>query len=302
MRAHDGEVVGRTRPLLPPSDHDPAPSGRRPAVLATKHGKDRIITPALAGVGLDVHTISCDTDQLGTFSGEIPRPGPPLQTAVRKARLGMELAGCNLGIASEGAFGPDPVLAAFVRDVELVVLVDDTTGSTIVGRATSLTTRSFATVARPDDDLTPLLDGADLPRHAVIVRPNLGPPRPVFKDLRSLAEVAAVLPDCAAASPDGHARIETDLRADRCPSRASVIEAAARDLATRLATHCPACAAVGFGPEETLPGLPCGWCATPTHAARAVREACPRCNHEVERPIDPGTSVADPAQCPRCNP
>jgi hypothetical protein len=62
------------------------------AVLTTKHGKDRAIArPFRASLGL-VITVKdeIDTDQLGTFTGEIERVGTPREVAIRKARLGME--------------------------------------------------------------------------------------------------------------------------------------------------------------------------------------------------------------------
>lgn len=280
--------------------HPPAPL--RSAVLTTKHGKGPALAGALLAAGLVVRTVPADTDQLGTFSSELPRPGPALPTAVAKARLCVQLTGSPLGLASEGRFTPDPQLPWVTRDTELVVLVDDTTGATVAGRATSISTRTFVAVVGPDDDLTRALTGADLPQHAVIVRPNLGPTEPVHKALRTAAQVAAAVPGCAAASPDGRARIETDLRADRCPSRLAVIAAAAHDLATRLTQRCPACDAAGWGPQRTLTGLPCGWCAGPTLLARATVDACPACGHEQERLLGTPDAVADPGACPRCNP
>ncbi|MFP4233487.1 MAG: DUF6671 family protein [Nitriliruptoraceae bacterium] len=279
-----------------------ATDARRVAVLTTKHGKGPVIAAGLAPAGIEVRTLERDTDLLGTFSGEVERPGPPLETAVRKARLGMQATGTRLGVASEGTFGPDPALPWVTRNVEMVVLVDDLTDTTVVGRATSLTTRSFAVRIGAQEDLAAVLSGADLPRHAVIVAPASGPPRPVFKGLRTTAEVTAAVAACAAHSPDGLARIETDLRADRCPSRLEVIAAAVQDLAVRLGQHCPACGAPGWGAEETLTGLPCGWCAAPTTAPRAVREACPTCGHAQERGLGPPGATADPASCPNCNP
>ncbi len=44
------------------------------AILTTKHEKLPLIAPAmLEVVGLEVTDINLDTDQLGTFSGELPR-------------------------------------------------------------------------------------------------------------------------------------------------------------------------------------------------------------------------------------
>ena len=83
--------------------------GRQVALL-TQHGKERVIAAALEpALGCRVERVAgYDTDLLGTFTRDIPREGTKLEAARKKARLGMELAGLPLGIASEGAFGPDP--------------------------------------------------------------------------------------------------------------------------------------------------------------------------------------------------
>jgi hypothetical protein len=56
----------------------------RSAVLATKHDKLSLITPPLAATGLIVVAVAVDTDQLGTFSGEVSRPAAPLDTAIAR--------------------------------------------------------------------------------------------------------------------------------------------------------------------------------------------------------------------------
>lgn len=91
------------------------------------HGKHKAIAPVLhERPGLQVIVPeNLDTDRLGTFSGEVERPGTMLETAIAKARLGMELAGLRIGIASEGSFGPHPQVPFMAAGVELIVLVDD---------------------------------------------------------------------------------------------------------------------------------------------------------------------------------
>ncbi len=109
----------------------------RPIALLTRHGKERVIAPALEpALGCRVELVTgYDTDRLGTFTREIPRAGSQLEAARRKARIGMELSGLSLGLASEGAFGPDPMAGLFPWNVEIVVFIDDEAGIEIVGRA-----------------------------------------------------------------------------------------------------------------------------------------------------------------------
>lgn len=81
------------------------------AVLATMHGKQVAVGPPFREIlGLKLRLPDdIDTDALGTFTGEVERKGTMLETAIAKARLGMELTGSKLGLASEGSYGPHPV-------------------------------------------------------------------------------------------------------------------------------------------------------------------------------------------------
>jgi hypothetical protein len=75
-----------------------------PVVLATKHGKERVIGPPLArSPGLRLVPTAIDTDQFGTFTGEIERTGTPRETALAKAKFGVEISGLPRAIASEGS-------------------------------------------------------------------------------------------------------------------------------------------------------------------------------------------------------
>ena len=291
----------------------------RDAVLATRHGKLDLIAPALLPVGFTVRAVDVDTDALGTFSGEVARPGPPHEVAVAKARLGMAASGARVGIASEGTVGPSPLVPFANADTELVVLVDDELGITVIGRHVSHDLLVVGEDLHPDDlhdggRLDGLLARAGVGErsggHHLIVRPSgawgastgsVGPVGPVVKAVADRATLEDAIVRCAAASTDGRARVETDLRAHLCPSRRPAIAAAAADLAVRLGARCPACGSPGWGPVRTSPGRPCADCGTPTRAVRADVDGCVACPEERERPrVDLGP--VDPAQCDRCNP
>lgn len=274
----------------------------RAAVLATKHDKLPLLAPPLAAVGLQVVAVAVDTDRLGTFTGEIPRPGSPLDTAITKARLAMAATGSPLGLASEGSIGPHPATPLLTVDVELVVLVDDDRDIIVWATATGTDTMATAQVVAQDHDPAGLTGRFDLPHHAVIVRPNQGPVAPVFKGLRRPADIDAAVAACAGASPDQRARIETDLRAHHCPSRRPVIRLAAEHLATRLAARCPICTSPGWGPIDIVTGIPCDWCTTLVDDVRAEIDGCPACSHRAERATVGPDATADPGRCPRCNP
>ena len=91
----------------------------------TQHGKESLVRPVLEpALGCTVQRAEgYDTDLLGTFSGEVKRIEGQLQTARTKARIGMQLLGTPLGMASEGAVVPDDAIHD-VRVLERFTFVD----------------------------------------------------------------------------------------------------------------------------------------------------------------------------------
>lgn len=279
------------------------PYAGRVAVLSTKHHKLPLIGPPLErSVGLRVDTVGVDTDVLGTFTGDIPRLGPALDTAIAKARLGMGAAGQALGIASEGSIGPDPALPFVIADRELVVLVDDDAGIVVWESHTSWDIVTATTTVGPGEKLEQFLTRAGFPAHQLIVRPNSGGTGPIHKGILSLETLTTAVIECAAVATDGLARVETDLRAHACPSRRTIIVGAAERLASRLTTRCPACGAPGWGCVDVLLGVPCSWCGTQVARPRAEIDGCPACEHQASRPVVSPETRADPGECPFCNP
>lgn len=268
--------------------------------LATLHGKDRALAPVLRPLGLDVQAVAVDTDALGTFSGDVPRRGTPQETVIAKARLGMALAGLPLGLATEGSFGPDPMLGFVPAHHELLAFVDDVHGQVLLIDHVSHDTNWQSKAVRSSDDLLPMLPSSHFPGHALLVRPNiLTPGLPTRKGIRSMEELSAAIEELAPLSRDGLARVDTDMRAHMNPKRMDKIALLARRLAERLGTPCPACAVPGFGAQAPLYGLPCAECGTPTGHVLAERDGCGACGHETRRAR---TGYADPGACPLCNP
>ncbi len=273
------------------------------AILATKHGKIPLIAPPLErDIGLRVEAVAVDTDSLGTFTGDIPRQGSPLETAVAKARLGMDATGRALGLASEGSIGPHPAMPFVIADREIIVLVDDDNGIVVWEGYSSWDVVAAATSVEASSDLGEFLAEADFPNHQLIVRPNIGAVHPIHKGISSIEKLTAAIAECAAIANDGLARVENDLRAHACPSRQVVIAAAAERLAVRLASRCPACGAPGWGRIDVLLGVPCAWCGTEVTRPRAEIDGCPACEHRETRPVVSPDDLADPGECSNCNP
>ena len=99
--------------------------GRR-LVIATKHGKEALIAPIFEReLGVHCFTLpTFDSDLFGTFSGEVERLDDALLTARLKCEKAMEIAQCDLAIASEGSFGSHPSFYFLPADDEVILLVD----------------------------------------------------------------------------------------------------------------------------------------------------------------------------------
>jgi len=107
------------------------------ALLATMHGKERVIAPLAArflGLSVDVAP-GLDTDAFGTFSRDVARAGSPLDAARAKIAAAFALAAdVEVALASEGSFGPHPHVPFAALGRELVMLIDRESGLELVGQ------------------------------------------------------------------------------------------------------------------------------------------------------------------------
>jgi hypothetical protein len=103
----------------------------------TQHGKVPLVSSILEPVlGCRiVQTTGYDTDLLGTFTGSVQRVESQIHTSRQKARIGMDLSGLSIGLASEGAFGADPVGGFLPWNIEVLVWLDDVNQVEVVGIA-----------------------------------------------------------------------------------------------------------------------------------------------------------------------
>ncbi|WP_280202586.1 DUF6671 family protein [Nocardia cyriacigeorgica] len=186
----------------------PHPYRDRDVALATKHGKEQVLAAALAerpGLTVQVAT-GVDTDELGTFTGEIERPAPPRETALRKARLAMQALGLPRGLASEGAFGPHPNAGFIPAGLEILAFVDDDLGLELTVHHLDCDTNFDHTVVdHLDEQAAQFLRTAQFGSHAVIVRPNSAPrgDAPLYKGIRTNTELADARPHSAPAGGGG---------------------------------------------------------------------------------------------------
>jgi hypothetical protein len=281
----------------------------RAIALASRHGKEKALArPLQAGLGLDLQLATAfDTDSLGTFSGERDRPGDAASTCRRKAEAAMAELGLDLGIASEGSFGPHPAVPLLAVGHEWLTLVDAAQGLVVseqlLHTATNYSQRRAASIAELDDWLRQV----GFPRHGVIVRPSRpgrdrSPTPAISKGLMSHESLAMAIERALPHADDGFALVETDMRAHLNPTRMASIRRLAFRLVRRLRSACPACGSPGWGLVATVPGLPCDWCGSPTDLVDHELHGCVACGEQRQHPRRDGLREADPGHCPRCNP
>lgn len=275
--------------------------------LTTRHGKERALArPFAAGLGLELAVCPSDTDQLGTFSGEIARHGDALATCRRKALLGLETTPWRLALASEASFGPHPAVPMLAVGQELLVFVDLDRELTVVEQRLELRTNYSQKRLMAGEDPGPWLQQVGFPRHGVIARPASSnaavPAHSVWKGLRSAGELEAALQHCRRLDPKAQVLLETDMRAHMNPTRMASIRRLGFALVRRLRTACPDCGSPGWGLLQTAPGLPCRWCGEATTLSKAEIWGCPSCGNQRELPRRDGVLTADPGHCQWCNP
>jgi hypothetical protein len=276
------------------------------AVLATMHGKERVIAPVLQqNLGLSVVLpAGLDTDRFGTFSREIARSGSQLEAAREKISAAFDAdPTVGIGVANEGSFGPHPLIPFVSFGIELVVLIDRVTGFELIGQDSGPDTNFSQQVVPDIDAAIAFAERSGFPGHGLIVIGCVdGQPAPacaLIKDITDAAGLQVALRKTLAVC--GSAFIETDMRAHRNPTRMLAIERATRDLVRRFMSKCPACNVRGFDVTERIAGLPCEWCGGPTSAIRQHVAQCYACGHREERPATT-SETADPGQCDFCNP
>lgn len=289
-----------------PADSPPAPMtddhllrGRRIAI-ATMHGKERAIAPALAARFATVAVVPAgfDTDAFGMFTGEIARRGSPRDAARAKARAAMAATGLDLAVASEGTFGPHPHAPLLPIGAELVLLLDARTGLEVEAEDVGSDTNFAGAVVRTLAEAEAFAARVGFPDHQLTLRAHGG--GSARRGIADAAALAAAVGELLASAD--RLEIGTDMRADRNPTRMRAIARAAERLAARAATPCPGCGWPGFGQVDLARGLPCEACGEPTELVAAIVHGCARCNRRARLPRPDGRAVADAGACPQCNP
>jgi hypothetical protein len=274
----------------------------RGLIIATKHQKEQVIAPILEkALGVNCFTdASFDTDTLGTFSGEVEREKDPLSTARIKCLKAMELNNCDLGIASEGSFGPHPSMVFASADDEFLIFIDKKNNLEIVVRELSTETNFNGRPIQNEQDLLDFANMVKFPSHGLILKPSETELTDMVKgitDLESLTQGFYSILD-----KHGSVFAETDMRALYNPSRMAVIEKATKKLIDKIQSLCPECKTPGFGVTDLRKGLPCELCGMPTQSTLSLIYTCEKCSFSTEELYPHHKQHEDAMYCDFCNP
>ncbi len=276
-------------------------SGRK-LLIATKHKKEEVIAPILEeelGVTCFVD-LNFDTDQLGTFTGEIDRLEDPVATVRNKCLMAMELTNCDLAVASEGSFGPHPSFFFAHADDEFLILIDKKNNLEIIIRELSLETNFNGTLLTSVDELHEFAKNYNFPSHALIIRESASANKEIIKGITNWELLLEAFDYYL--KKNGNVYIETDMRAMYNPTRMNVIKNATKKLVKKILSCCPNCKTPGFGVSEVKPGLPCKMCNLPTKSTLSYMYKCDKCSFEKEEKYPHEKQSEDPMYCDFCNP
>ena len=274
----------------------------RDLVIATKHEKEKVIAPILErelGVNCFV-ALNFDTDELGTFTGEIERYHDPITTARKKCLLAMELNNCDLAIASEGSFGPHPSICFVPADDEFLLFFDKKNDLEIVIRELSTETNFNGTGIKSENELQAFATKVNFPSHGLILKKANDDFSEIVKGVTKPDQLNDTFNYFI--SNYGTAFVETDMRAMYNPTRMQVIAKATQKLAEKINTLCPACKTPGFGITGIKQGLLCELCNFPTKSILSHIYSCQKCACTKEENYPHGKLKEDPMYCDFCNP
>ena len=269
-------------------------------LLASKHEKERVVGPVfLDKIGCQMYTSDFDTDQFGTFTGEIPRAQNAYETCILKAKTAAIAADCFFSVASEGSFGPHPSLPFVASDHEIMVFVDLKNDWIIAEQLVTQKTNYSMLTLQVDTAVESFLQSVQFPSHAVTLQVNdtkevLGKGIQDILLLNHLIKTGFTKGDALF--------LATDMRAMVNPTRMDALSLLAEKLAGRILTCCDSCGAPGFGFISTSEQLPCGVCDGSTSIHQFEVWGCVACEYKEKKPRQDNLKKADPTYCNYCNP
>ena len=269
-------------------------------ILASKHRKEQAIAPVFREkIGCNLCVEKIDTDQFGTFTGEIPRPLSAYETCILKAKHAANEKQYVLSIASEGSFGPHPSNPFIPHGHEIMVFVDLENDWVIAEQLVTPKTNYKMMTIQQDTILDTFVESVHFPSHALTLqssdRQNI-----IDKGINSHDQLKESL--VLGFKKYNELFIATDMRAMMNPTRMLTLADLAEKLAIRIMSSCPGCGIPGFGFKSVSGHLACGLCGDETNIYQYEDWGCMRCDYQEQRSRKDQLVVADPKHCDYCNP
>ncbi|MCX6209195.1 MAG: hypothetical protein NTZ59_06720 [Bacteroidetes bacterium] len=274
----------------------------RKLLIATKHQKESVIAPILErelGVICFVDE-TYDTDILGTFTGEIERELDPIATAREKCLRAMKINNCDLGIASEGSFGPHPSMFFVNADDEFLIFIDTKNNIEVIVRELSTSTNFNGKEVQNQKELFEFADQVRFPTHGLILRKSKDENTDIHKGITDIENLKKSFEQLY--SKYNSVYVETDMRAMFNPTRMNVIEKATQKLVQKIKSTCPQCQMPGFGITDAKKGLKCSLRSSPTNSILSYIYVCQHCQFIKEEMYPHNKTTEDPTYCDYCNP
>jgi len=212
----------------------------------------------------------------------------------------MESNGCDLGIASEGSFGPHPSFFFMPSDDELMIFIDKKNNLEILARNLSTSTNFNGKYITSEKELIQFAASVEFPSHGLIIQKDKNDFSFIQKGIHDKKELLNQFNFCL--ENFNGAYVETDMRAMHNPMRMQVIEEVTVQLIEKIQSKCPACSTPGFSIGELIAGLPCECCGNPTSSILYHRYVCAKCDYTEVKLYPNGKKFEEPMYCDICNP
>lgn len=269
-------------------------------LMASKHQKEQVIAPFVEQI-LQARLViaNVDTDQFGTFTGEVARPQPPLETCILKAKACAIETQHALAIASEGSFGPHPQIPFLPYAHEIMVFVD-LQRALVIKESLSTQETNFASIdIIRSSNLSSFLKQVGFPTHKLCLQTKQDL-KVIAKGIDSHQSLEKML--MRGFKLDNELRLTTDMRAMMNPTRMRNIGILAEKLTKRIKTLCPSCQTPGYGKTGAEGHLPCANCMLPSQVYALDIFSCANCHFIEKTPRLDGQVSIDPQFCNYCNP
>lgn len=275
----------------------------RKLVIATMHWKEKVIKPILENkLWVNCFTIeNFNTDKFGTFTRDIKRSWNMIEAARSKINLAMDISWCDLWVSSEWSFWMNYWIP-INSNLEIVLFIDRKNNIEITWKHLSINTNLNWKYIKNIKDAKKFLKECGFPKHWIIVRLWENINFFINKNIYNYKEFKKYIEKIFKFPFINKIFIETDMRANKNPTRMKNIELATNNLVINIQSKCPKCNYPWFIIKEKILWLLCWDCLSPTNIPIYNLYHCNNCNYSENKKIEWIGDYAPPWKCKYCNP